>query len=235
MATATAFTCDQISQVARDQRRFPTYAAGLAHLESVKDQCAQDPAFLARLGGFYFVVGRVADSEQVVEAGLRISPHNKELLYSKGDIRLSQGNVAGARTIATQLESLDSTSYLGPYLMQRALLELRQFADAARFGEVAIRRTKEVSILTSLYLNNAVASYHSNSNEQCAMYASLAIRLDEGVLRKGWGINEAIYALHDLGRRREALTLAKLRKEAAPDWQSDATLVKALKVMGVVP
>jgi tetratricopeptide (TPR) repeat protein len=224
--------CESTYKATTDVKRFPNRSAALVHLEAVKEQCRTDPMYLSRISAIYFVEGRIAEADTAVEAGLRVAPNHKELLFGKGDIRLSKADTAGAMAIAAQMIDLYPSSWGGPYLMQRSKLESRQFSEAVRYGDIAIKLSPE--FVPTLYLNNAVASYNAGQNKQCVDYAQMAMDRDPRVVRHAWGINEAIYALHELGRRSEALALAKRRKAADPKWQQDPTLVKALKIMGVI-
>lgn len=224
--------CENTYKATTDAKRFPNRSGVLVHLEAVKEQCQTDPMYLSRISALYFVDGRIADADAVVEAGLRIAPNHKELLFGKGDIRLGKGDTAGAMAIAARIIDLYPSSWGGPYLMQRSKLDSLQFVEAIRYGDIAIKLAPQ--FVPALYLNNAVASYNAGQYKQCVDYAQTAIDRDPRVLRNAWGIDEAIYALHELGRRSEALVLAKRRKEADPNWLQDPTLVKALKIMGVI-
>jgi len=228
--TAAASVCDDASVAAK---RTSGVGAAISMLEEVKKQCSSEPKYLNDLAAYYFAGGRLNDASNTVEAGLRLDPNNKHLLFSWGDVQLSKSNPEGAKSTASRLMQLHPDSWGGPYLMQRALLDLRRFEDAIKYGDIAIGLVKD-SPVPAIYLNNAVASYHSRQNKLCVDYVEAAIARDPNVLKQAWGIDEAIYALHELGRRHEALALAKRRKEADPDWHKDPMLVRALRVMGVV-
>lgn len=231
-AAPEALAQNPCEQAFHEARRLPTRAAALAHLEPLKVRCGADPEYLARLGRFYFEVDRLADAEGAVTAGLKLAPTDEGLLFNAGDIRLRRGDVTGAKSFAVQLAQAHPASHSGPYLMQRVLIDSRQFAEALVQGERAIVLSK--GTIPVIYLNNAVAAYNAGYDKRCVDYAQKAIELDPRFLAQAWGINEAIYALDRSKRFAEALALAKRRKDADPNWQSDAVLVKALKVMGVV-
>jgi tetratricopeptide (TPR) repeat protein len=224
--------CEQAYRDARDAKRFPSRAAAIAHLESFKGRCSSNPLFLARLGRFYFESDRLDEAEAVVAAGLKLAPKDDALLFSHGDIKLKKSDIDGAKAAAARLMEWHPDSYAGPYLMQRALMDARQFREAIPFGDRAIALAK--GSVPVLYLNNAVAAYHAEQDKLSVEYAEAAISRDPTVLRQAWGIDEAIYALDRSRRFNEALALAKRRKDADPNWRNDAALVKILKVMGVV-
>jgi len=224
--------CEQAYVAVDDAKRFPTVATKISYLESVKNKCTTDPVFQSHLSRYYFEVNRLDEAEATVATGLQLAPRNKELLFGKGDIRLNRQDTDGAKVVASDLIAFYPKWHGGPYLMQRALMDSRQFVEAIKYGDTAIELAK--GSVSALYLNNAVASYHAKQDKLCVEYAEAAIARDPGVLKQAWGIDEAIYALDRARRFKEALALAKRRKEADPNWSSDPGLVRILKVMGVV-
>jgi tetratricopeptide (TPR) repeat protein len=206
-------------------------SASVARLEQSRRSCIRDTTYLSRLGRKYFESGDVEKARAITTAGLQIDPRHEGLLFGLGDIYLRQSRLGDAKAVATRLIEFHPNSYGGPYLMQRVLMDSRQFSEAIKYGDLAISKSNGQIVV--LYLNNAVAAYHAAQDALCVRYAQEAIDRDPAVLRQAWGMNEAIYALDRSKRFPEALALAKRRKAADPRWSEDEAFVKILRVMGV--
>lgn len=232
VAEASTSKCDQVYQRASDRTAFPSRQSAVQHMEDARSACSKDALYASRLASFYFELGRVEESEQIVAEALATHPLSKELLFSKGDGELRHSKPADAISTAEKIIKAHPSWFGGYYLMQRAQMDSRQFTESAEYGQRAAALSN--GQMPVIYLNLAVANYHSGKLEDCVKSAELAIQKDPSVLSRPWGINEAVYALASLGRRSEALSLAKRRMNADPNWQADPALVKALRVMGVI-
>lgn len=231
-ALASAGHCEKAFQKVMDAQAFPDRAAAVRYFENERPTCGNDALYLSRLASFHLEAGRVREAAAAIDRGLALHPNHRELLFGKGSMDLQRGDLVAARSTAEKLVRADSGWYGGHYLMQRVLMDAGQFQESIGHGVRAIELSR--GALTVLYLNVGVASYHAGKLEDCVRYVRMAIQKEPAVLSRPWGINEAIYALDRLERRAEALSLAKQRKQADPNWQSDPVLVRALKVMGVV-
>jgi len=220
--------CDEVITQAK---LLPSKDAAIAHIEARRVECSNNPQFLAALSRAYFENNRLNEAEATAVAGLKLAPQADFLLFGLGDIKLRQGHLDDAKELAERLIKHSPHSYAGPYLMQRVLMDSKQFAEAMKFGDNAVDLSK--GSVPVLYLNNAVAAYHAGQDTRCVEYVLRAIERDPRVLGQAWGIDEAIYALDRSKRFREALELAKRRKNADLNWRDDAQLVKILGIMGL--
>lgn len=227
-----AISCEEHLRIVGDSKRFLAKADAITYLESVKAGCGTNQRFLSYLASLYFQNGEIDDAEKITLDALQRYPNNRQLLFGIGDVYLAKNKPDEAKKIAEGIIKSHPDWDGGYYLMQRALMDLRKFADSIPFGQQALQhKTTNYSVY---YLNIAVAAYHSQQLELCVSSVEHALKIEPRVLKSAYGIDEAIYALDRLNRKREALTLAKRRKDADPDWKKDAALVHALKVMGVI-
>lgn len=205
----------------------PDRLAAIGYLQGFQSKCETNLTFQSRLVADYLVLKRYEDAERLIQAGLKIDPAHRALLLDLGEIRLTQKAVDEAASIARRLISSHSKFFGGYSLMQRTLMEQRRFEESVEYGRKAV----QYESYPVLWLNLAVAQYHSKQFGACVDSANRAIQLDPAVLRRSWGINEAIYSLDALGKQAEALALAKRRKQADPNWNQDRALVRALDLL----
>lgn len=218
--------CEQAYELAISGK-FPTADEAIAFLERFQEKCAKNLIFQSRLAALYFIYGRVDEAEKLIQEGLSIDPTHKELLFSLGDIRLKQRDLDAVVAIASRIIEFHPEACSGYYLMQLGLIYAGRYEESIPYGREAMKREE----MPAFWLNESVACFQTGRYEQCAQSAYHAIQLDPKVLENRWGMNEAIYALGNLGRDDEALKLALRRKEATENWQDDPVFMKALTLL----
>lgn len=206
---------------------FSSRDEAVKYLEGFQSKCEKDLLFQSRLASNYFVLKRYEEAERIVQAGLRIDTLNKELLFGLGDLRLVQKDTDAAALLAKKMIDNHPKSYGGYYLMQKSLMDAKRFEESIDYGRKAI----QIESLPILWLNIGVASYHSKQYQQCVDAVNRAIQMDASVLQRPWGINEALYSLGALDRPKEALELAKGRKQADANWNQDRAFVRVLELL----
>ncbi len=231
-ALASEAECEAAYVRAIDRMQFPDPVAGLDSLEPLQNRClAEDRAWLSHLAILNNLAGRAEVGEKIVADGLKADPLNENLLLSQVYVLVRHKNFAGAAEVAQRLMKAHPDWYGGYAGNQLALINLGKFRESLDYGRKALSLSQ--GQVPMLYLNDAVANFRSDNLSACADEVVTAVAKDPSLASMSWGIDEGIFALAKLQRRREALDLAKRRIAADQNWRNDPNMVRAAHVMGL--
>jgi tetratricopeptide (TPR) repeat protein len=170
------------------------------------------------------------EGEKIIADGLAADPQNKDLLFSKAYVHLFHNEQSQAEAVALVLMRTQPEWFGGYAIHQKILMDNGKFTEALTYGQKAVELSKGEN--PSLFLNNAVASYHSQNYAETVKNVQIALSKDATLVSGAWGVDEGIFALAKLGSRDQAFDLARRRKNADPHWREDANLVRVLKMIG---
>jgi tetratricopeptide (TPR) repeat protein len=230
-AVADPVDCHASYAKALDRATFPSTEDAFAFYKGLQPKCGSAPDYLSNLASLANIAGRRTEGESIIKQGLAHAPNSRELLFSQGQVFLFHADLVEAEKISQRLIRIESEWFGGYSIYQRVLMDRGDFREALKYSDKALSLSR--GSVPALYLNDAVANYYSGNLEKCVQSAETAIRLDKDLIGEAWGIDEAIYALAQLGRKRESFELAQRRKAATPTWRDDPKLMKALAAMGI--
>jgi tetratricopeptide (TPR) repeat protein len=230
-AQADPIDCKASYVKALDRTKFPSAVDAFVFYKSLQPGCASESDYLSHLASLANIAGRRTEGENIIKQGLARSPNSRELLFSQGYIFLFHADLVDAEEIAQRLIRSEPAWFGGYAMHQRVLMDRGDFREALRYSEKALSLSQ--GSVPTLFLNDAVANYYAGNLEKCVQSAETAIDLDKDLIGEAWGVDEAIYALAQLGRKRESFELAQRRKAATPNWRDDPQLMKALTAMGI--
>lgn len=192
--------------------------------------CEDDVSFQVRLAGLYIRANDLPRAETIVEQGLRKHPQAPELLSHRATLAQLRGDFAAAEKQAAVLVQKYPDMPSPRYVLLGIALQKQDWPRALEYG-------KQVYAVdhNSLTLLTLTAVLHQlGRHEEAIDMVYRALEQDPGLVRRGGGINEAIYSMGSLGRFDEAAKLARRRMAADPDWRSDAAFVSAATRLKII-